>query len=49
VKFEWKNRHFVVKLPENIRNFCEIWMEKSTFFTRIHDTPDFKPDWCRWI
>ena len=44
VKFPWKIDILFVKLPEKIEIF-----RNQNFFTRIHDPPDFKPDWRRWL
>jgi len=39
---------FVVKLPEKIDIFRKFFWRNQNVLTRIHDSPDFKPDWRRW-
>jgi len=43
-----KNGHWKF-LPRKSNFLGEIPWKKSTLFTRIHNPPDFKPDWRRWL
>ena len=47
-KFAWKQSNFLCEIAWKIRHFRKFaW--KFDFFTRIHDSPDFKPDWRHWL